>query len=230
MINIRKANERGYEDHGWAHTRYGFSYGDYYDPRYTGFRALAAVNEDRVQPECGWEMHDHENTEIISYVIGGALAHADSLGNEGIISPGLVQLFSAGAGAEHRQFAATEGLHFLQIGLLPHSLDLAPSYEQRYYPLAERQDKLRLIASPDGSNGSITIHQDAWLYTALLSAEQQVSHRLTAGRHAWVQVASGQVQLGDQILTAGDGAAVSNLPTIHLTASATAEVLVFDLA
>jgi quercetin 2,3-dioxygenase len=230
MISARRANERGYEDHGWAQTRYCFSYGDYYDARHTGFRALAAINEDIVQPEHGWPMHDHDNAEIISFVLDGELAHGDSLGNEGIIRPGMVQLFGAGAGAEHRQFANEQGLHFLQIALLPHSLDLPPSYEQRYYPLADRDGKLCLIASPDGSAGSITIRQDVRLYSAILAPGGQVEHRLAHGRYAWVQVASGQVQLGNQVLTAGDGAAVSDLPTIHLTASAAAQVLVFDLA
>ncbi len=230
MITIRKANERGYEDHGWAKTRYGFSYGDYYDPRYKGFRAIAAINEDAVQPECGWEMHDHDNAEIISYVIGGALAHADNLGNEGIIRPGTVQLFGAGAGAEHRQFAASEGLHFLQISLLPHSLDLAPVYEQRYYAPDERTGKLRLLASPNGRDGALTVRQDAWLYSAMLADGEQVEHRLDYGRHAWVQVAQGQITLADKTLAAGDGAAVSELTAIRLVASSRAEVLVFDLA
>ncbi len=230
MISIRKANERGYEDHGWAHTRYCFSYGDYYDPRYTGFRALAAINEDIVQPENGWPMHDHDNAEIISFVLDGGLAHGDSLGNEGVIRAGMVQLFSAGAGAEHRQFANEQGLHFLQIAVLPHSLDLPPSYEQRYYPLTERQSRLRLIASPNGSEGSLIIHQDARLYTALLAKGEQVSYCLASGRHAWVQVAQGRVRLADRLLEPGDGAAISDVPSLFLAAEETAEVLVFDLA
>ncbi len=232
MITVRKANERGHADHGWLNTYHAFSFNTYHDPNHMGFRQLRVLNEDRVTPGAGFPPHSHSNMEIISYVLEGALAHRDSMGNGGVIRPGEVQRMSAGTGVTHSEQNAspTEGLHFLQIWLVPNQRGLRPSYEQQNYPATQRQGKWRLIAAPDGSDGAVTIHQDARLYTTLLDAGQELDFSLAPERHAWVQVAKGAIKLNGQLLGQGDAAAVSAEERLAIVAQEAAEVLLFDLA
>jgi redox-sensitive bicupin YhaK (pirin superfamily) len=232
MIRIRRANERGHAEHGWLESYHTFSFADYHDPAFMGFRALRVINEDRVQPGRGFGTHSHRDMEIISYVLSGALEHKDSMGTSSIIQPGEVQRMSAGTGVTHSEFnhSGTEMVHFLQIWILPERQGLAPSYEQRAFPESERRDKLRLVASRGKRDGSVEIHQDVDLYAALLSAGATVEHTLGAGRHGWLQIASGSVSMNDQVLSAGDGAAASDETSIRIAARGPAEVLLFDLA
>src|SRR5215470_3972502 len=232
MIQVRKSNERGHADHGWLDSHHTFSFADYYDPENMGFRALRVINEDRVQPAQGFGTHGHRDMEILSYVLDGGLAHKDSTGGGGVIRPGDVQRMSAGTGVMHSEFNAsrTDPVHFLQIWLVPDRRGITPGYEQKHFPPEQRQGQLRLIASPDAADGSLKIHQDARVYTTLLGKGDSVSHPLTPGRHAWVQVARGKVRLGDVTLSAGDGAAISEESSLRLTADEPSEVLLFDLA
>jgi hypothetical protein len=231
MITRRVAQDRGHAQHGWLDSYHTFSFADYYDPRHIGFRTLRVINEDRVQPGKGFGTHPHRDMEIISYVLEGALAHKDSLGTGSLIAPGEVQRMSAGTGVAHSEFnpSQAEPVHFLQIWILPERAGLPPSYEQRAFPAEEKRRKLRLVASHDGREGSVTIHQEVDLYTALLAPGETVTHRLTPGRHAWVQVARGAITLNDTALSAGDGAAVSEETLLTVTATDPAEVLLFDL-
>lgn len=231
MITIRKADARGRYDHGWLDTRHTFSFADYHDPRHMGFRDLRVVNEDRVVPGEGFGTHPHRDMEILTYVLEGALAHRDSLGNGSTIRPGEVQRMSAGTGVRHSEYNASRDapVHFLQIWIRPDRAGHAPSYEQRAFPAAERRGGLRLLASPDGADGSLTIHQDVRVLGALLAAGQEATLALAPGRHAWVQVAGGEVDVNGTSLAAGDGAALSDEPQVSLRARADAEVLVFDL-
>jgi redox-sensitive bicupin YhaK (pirin superfamily) len=196
-----------------------------------GFRTLRVINEDRVQPGKGFGTHPHRDMEIISYVLEGALEHKDSLGTGSVISPGEVQRMSAGTGVTHSEFNPSPGepVHFLQIWILPERAGLPPSYEQRAFPAAEKQGKLRLVASRNGREGSVTIHQAVDLYVSVLTPGEAVTHRLPPGRYAWVQVARGAITLNDTALSAGDGAAVSEEPQLTVTAKDQAEVLLFDL-
>jgi len=232
MISVRKSGERGHEDHGWLNTYHAFSFASYYDPNQMGFRSLRVVNEDRVTPAEGFPPHSHNNMEIISYVLEGGLEHHDSMGNGGVIRPGEVQRMSAGTGVTHSEFNAStsEGLHFLQIWLLPNQRGLEPSYEQKSFPAEERLGKLRLIASPDGQDGAVTIHQDARVYTTLLEPGQELTYPLDPARYAWVQIAKGAVTLNGQPLNQGDAAAVSKEDKLTIAAKEEAEVLLFDLA
>jgi redox-sensitive bicupin YhaK (pirin superfamily) len=232
MITVRRSRDRGHFDHGWLDTRHTFSFADYRDPAQMGFRALRVINEDRVQPDQGFGMHPHRDMEIVSYVVSGALAHEDSMGNGSTIRPGEVQRMSAGTGVVHGEFnhSRTEPVHFLQIWILPASHGLPPGYEQKRFHDEEKRGRLRLVASPDGAGGSVTVHQDARLYAALLAPGEAVTHPLAQGRHAWVQVIRGEVEAAGERLAAGDGAAVSGEPALSLRAVADAEVLVFDLA
>jgi len=232
MIQVRKSNDRGHADHGWLDSHHTFSFADYYDPENMGFRALRVINEDRVQPAQGFGTHGHRDMEILSYVLDGRLAHKDSTGGGGVIRPGDVQRMSAGTGVMHSEFNAsrTDPVHFLQIWLVPDRRGITPGYEQKHFPPEQRQGQLRLIASPDAADGSLKIHQDARVYTTLLGKGDSVSHPLTPGRHAWVQVARGKVRLGDVTLSAGDGAAISDESSLQLTADEPSEVLLFDLA
>jgi redox-sensitive bicupin YhaK (pirin superfamily) len=231
MITLRSAHERGHAQHGWLESYHTFSFADYYDPRHMGFQTLRVINEDRVQPGKGFGTHPHRDMEILSYVLEGALEHKDSLGTGSVITPGEVQRMSAGTGVSHSEFnhSGSELVHFLQIWLLPERAGLPPSYEQRAFPAEEKRRKLRLVASRDGREGSVTIHQAVDLYTSLLDPGEVVTHRLTPGRHAWVQMARGAVRLNDTPLSAGDGAAVSEETQLTVTAEDRAELLLFDL-
>ncbi len=234
MITIRKADERGRFDHGWLDTRHTFSFADYHDEAHMGFRTLRVINEDRVTPGEGFPAHGHRDMEIISYVLEGALAHRDSTGGEGVLRPGEVQRMSAGTGVTHSEFngSRSEPVHFLQIWILPDRPGHRPGYEQKLFPEAERQGKLRLVASPDAAGGSLAIHQDARVYATILGKGEPVRHALAPGRHAWVQVARGEVTVNGRILEAGDGAALSDEAAVKLAGAGAgeAEVLLFDLA
>ncbi len=233
MITVRPSGARGHFDHGWLDTRHTFSFADYHDPAHMGFRALRVINEDRVRPGEGFGTHGHRDMEILSYVLSGALAHQDSTGGGGVLRPGEVQRMSAGTGVMHSEFNGSkeEPVHFLQIWIVPDRAGHRPSYEQKAYPEAERRGRLRLVASPDGAEGSTTLHQDARVYATLLAPGERAEHALAAGRHAWVQVARGELALNGTALRAGDGAAVSDERALALVAAGkeTAEVLVFDL-
>jgi redox-sensitive bicupin YhaK (pirin superfamily) len=232
MIQIRHAAERGHFDHGWLDTYHTFSFADYYDPAHMGFRALRVINDDRVDPGQGFGMHGHRDMEIITYVLEGALEHRDSMGNGSLLRPGELQHMTAGTGVRHSEFNPSdrEPVHLYQIWLLPDRKGLRPSYEQKAFSEEERRGKLRLVASPDGKQGSLMIHQDARLYLAMLKAGETVSHPVNPGRHAWVQVLRGRVTLNDHLLSAGDGAAVSQEEKLVIGATANAEIMVFDLA
>ena len=246
MIKIRKADERGHFDHGWLDTFHTFSFADYHDEAHMGFRSLRVINEDRIAPRQEFGTHGHRDMEIITYLLAGELAHKDSLGNGSTIRPGEVQRMSAGTGVMHSERNPAPGTpaHLLQIWILPDRRGHEPSYEQKRFPDAERRGTLRLVASPDGAEGSVSIHQDSRLYTTLLQPGESVRHALQPGRGAWVQVASGAVSLeggaaddgrgagagGKPVrLAAGDGAALEQESGLTLTAITPAEVLVFDL-
>ena len=231
MIQVRRSEDRGHAEHGWLDSHHTFSFADYYDPEQMGFRALRVINEDRVAPGEGFPTHPHRDMEILSYVLEGGLQHKDSLGTGSVIRPGDVQRMSAGTGVAHSEFNASrsEPVHFLQIWILPERRGLTPGYEQKHFTEESRKGQLRLIASPGGEAGSVAIHQDVRLYSALLSPGESVRHVLAPGRHAWVQVARGTVRLGAETLHAGDGAAISDEQAVSLTADAPSEVLLFDL-
>lgn len=233
MITIRPAQDRGTANFGWLDSRHTFSFGEYYDPNYMGFADLRVINEDKVAAGQGFGTHGHRDMEIISYVLEGALEHKDSIGTGSVIRPGDVQRMSAGTGIMHSEYNAskTEPVHFLQIWILPEQKGIAPGYEQKTFTEAEKRGTLRLVGSRDGRDGSITIHQDVNLYAAVLQESDVVSQALANGRVAWLQVARGAVQLNDQMLTTGDGAAIAQETHITLQgASDDAEVLLFDLA
>jgi redox-sensitive bicupin YhaK (pirin superfamily) len=232
MIRVRKASERGHFDHGWLDTHHTFSFSRYYDPRHMGYRALRVINEDRVEPGQGFGTHPHEDMEIVTYVLSGALAHKDSLGTGSAIRPGELQRMTAGTGISHSEFnpSQTEPVHFYQIWLLPEREGLDPSYEQKAFPEEERHNRLRLVASPDGGDGSLTIRQDARLYLATLDEGHEVSKDIPPGRHSWLQVLRGNVSLNGQAISAGDGAAVSEESALAIRAESPSEVLLFDLA
>lgn len=232
MIQIRFGAERGRFDHGWLKTQHTFSFGEFYDPNQMGFRSLRVINEDHVAPGRGFGMHPHRDMEIITIVLSGALEHRDSLGNGEILHPGEVQRMSAGSGIRHSEFnpSATEPVHLYQIWLLPKSNGITPSYEQKPFSEAERLGSWQLIASPDASQGSLQIHQDARLYLATIPPDQSISFDLTAGRAAWGQVLRGDLQLGSHDLIAGDGATAEGESQLTFTSRHGAEVLLFDLA
>jgi len=228
MIQIRKAVDRGHFDHGWLDTYHTFSFADYYDPEFMGFRALRVINEDRVQPGRGFGTHSHRDMEIVTYVLEGELQHRDSMGTGSIIRPGEVQRMSAGTGVLHSEVnpSRDRSVHLLQIWLLPDRRGLKPEYEQKTFPAEERTERLRLVASHDGSDGSLTIHQDAKILAGTI--RDSVQYELQPGRYAWLQVARGSLDLNGQTLNAGDGAAIENEPTLTLRGK-DAEVLLFDL-
>jgi redox-sensitive bicupin YhaK (pirin superfamily) len=230
MIQLRKAHDRGHANHGWLDSWHTFSFADYHDPRHMGFSALRVINEDRVSPGEGFPTHPHRDMEIITYVLEGALEHKDSLGTGSVILPGEIQRMSAGTGIRHSEFnhSQSEPVHFLQIWILPSSQGIKPGYEQKRIDIAELNNNLRLVASPDGRDGSVTIQQDALLYAARLNGKE-VMHALAPGRHAWIQVARGTVRVNGTMLQAGDGAGIENESSLRLAADGSAEVLLFDL-
>ena len=232
MLTVRPAAERGHAHHGWLDSRHTFSFADYHDPQQMGFRALRVINEDRVQPGRGFGTHHHEDMEIITFVIEGALAHQDSLGNGATIRPGEVQRMSAGTGIDHSEFNhSTEAVvHFLQIWILPERRGLAPGYEQRTYPLDQRGNELLLVASRDGRDGSVTVHQDVAIFAGQLAAGARVDHAIEAGRHAWLQVARGSALVNGRRVAAGDGLAASDETQLEISTVTACELLLFDLA
>jgi redox-sensitive bicupin YhaK (pirin superfamily) len=231
VIRIRRAAERGHTRRPWLDSWHTFAFGDYVDPSHLGFRSLRVINEDRVAPGQGFATHGHRDMEIVTVVLSGALEHRDSLGNGSLIRPGDVQRMSAGTGITHSEFNASpsEPVHFLQIWIQPERTGLPPGYEQRTFAESERRGELKLVASRDGREGSVQVHQDTTLYAAQLEAGGSVRHTLAPGRHAWVQVARGSVSLGESALAAGDGAALSDQRELALDAREPSELLVFDL-
>jgi quercetin 2,3-dioxygenase len=232
MIMIRKSQERGHFDHGWLNTYFTFSFADYYDPQHVHFRTLRVLNDDRVAAGAGFPEHPHRDMEIVTYVLDGALEHRDSMGNGSLIRPGDLQYMSAGSGVTHSEFNAskTEPVHLLQIWMFPEKKGMKPAYDQKNFPREDKQGKLRLVASPDGREGSVTIRQDNELYATVLGAGESVRHELKPERHAFVQVARGSVKLNGTKLVEGDGAAISEEKAVELTGVKDAEVLLFDLA
>jgi redox-sensitive bicupin YhaK (pirin superfamily) len=234
MITLRKSEERGHFNHGWLNTYHTFSFSDYYDPRFVGFRNLRVINEDRVAPGEGFPTHPHRDMEIISYVLDGALAHNDSMGNGSVIRPGDVQRMSAGRGVRHSEYNSSpdEPVHFLQIWITPAERGIEPGYEQKLYSPEDKLGKLKLVASPDGSDNSVTIHQDVRLYASLLEKGQEVELQLGQGRYGWLQVARGAATLNGQALNQGDGAAVEAGEMVRIAGAdeGRSEVLFFDLA
>jgi redox-sensitive bicupin YhaK (pirin superfamily) len=230
-IQVRRANERGHADHGWLRTYHTFSFADYYDPKFMGFGALRVINEDFVAPRGGFPTHPHRDMEIITYVLEGALTHKDSMGNGSTIRPGEVQRMSAGTGVLHSEMngSTSEAVHLLQIWILPDRPGHPPSYEQKAFSEAERCGTLRIVASPDGRDGSVTIHQDATLAVGLLAPDQVVTAAQGDQRKTWIQVARGEVEAAGTRLVAGDGAAIRGAGNIRIAGLTNAEVLVFDL-
>jgi redox-sensitive bicupin YhaK (pirin superfamily) len=233
MITLRPADERGQADYGWLHTRYTFSFADYYDPKHVHFRSLRVINEDHVEPGHGFGTHPHRDMEIITYVLEGALAHKDSMGTGSTIRPGEVQRMSAGTGVLHSEFnhSPSELVHLLQIWILPERKGIEPGYEQKEFARESKLNRLRLVAAPGGEEGSVTIHQDARLYGSILEAGKSVRHDLAKGRYAWLQVVRGEVSLNGTALKAGDGAAVERETALEITGrTPSSEFLLFDLA
>ncbi|MRG91385.1 pirin family protein [Polyangium spumosum] len=232
MITLRRSEERGHANHGWLDSYHTFSFANYYDPAHMGFRALRVINEDRVQPAQGFGTHPHRDMEILSYVLEGALEHKDSMGNGSVMRPGDVQRMSAGTGVTHSEFNGSriDRVHFLQIWILPEARGIEPGYEQKRFTDEDKRGRLRLVASRDGRDGSVTIHQDTSVYAGLLADGDEARHALVEGRHAYVHVAKGEVKLGETVLRAGDGAAVSGEKELVLSGHGEGEVLVFDLA
>jgi quercetin 2,3-dioxygenase len=233
MITIRSAQDRGVADFGWLHSQHTFSFGQYQDPQHMGFGNLRVINEDQVAPGKGFATHGHQDMEIISYVLDGALEHKDSLGTGSVILPGDVQRMSAGTGIRHSEFNASqsEPVHFLQIWILPQQDGIAPGYEQKNFTDAEKLGQLRLVGSQNGRDGSITIHQDVDFYAAILQNGETVSYDFAPGRVAWLQVARGEMKLNNYNLQAGDGVAIDQEAKISITALApNTEVLLFDMS
>jgi quercetin 2,3-dioxygenase len=232
MIAIRKSNDRGHANHGWLDTRFTFSFADYYDPKHIHFRTLRVMNDDRIAGGGGFPTHPHRDMEIVTYVLEGALAHKDSMGNGSVIRPGDVQYMSAGTGVAHSEFNAsdTEPTHLYQIWMFPDKKNYAPTYDQKHFSEADKRGRLRLVASPDGRDGSIKIRQDNELYATVLAPGESVKHELKLDRHAYVQMARGRLTLNGQTIEMGDGAAISAEKSVELTAVDNAEVLLFDLA
>ncbi len=232
MIRIRHAAERGHADFGWLDSRHSFSFGQYHDPRHMGFGPLRVINDDRVAAGRGFGAHPHRDMEIVTYVLEGALEHEDSLGSGSVMRPGDVQRMSAGTGIRHSEYnhSATEPVHFLQIWIEPERTGLTPSYAQVHVEPADRQGRLVLVASRDGRAGSLSLNQDADIHVAALAPGEAVSHTAAAGRKLWLQVANGSVRLNGQSLAEGDGAALTDEPTLEIEGVEAAEILLFDMA
>jgi redox-sensitive bicupin YhaK (pirin superfamily) len=232
MINIRKSNERGHANHGWLDSHFTFSFADYFDLEHVQFRTLRVMNDDRVAGGGGFPTHPHRDMEIVTYVLEGALEHKDSMGNGSVIQPGDVQYMSAGTGVRHSEFNAskTEPVHLYQIWMLPEKQGLNPAYDQKNFSEEEKRGKLRLVASPDGRDGSVKIRQNNELYATMIDSGETVKHELKKDRHAYVQVARGSIKLNGTKLDVGDGAAISAEKALELVGVKKAEVLLFDLA
>jgi redox-sensitive bicupin YhaK (pirin superfamily) len=231
MIKIRRSGERGKANYGWLDTNYTFSFSDYYDPQFMGFRDLRVINEDHIEPAQGFPKHGHRDMEIITYMISGELSHRDSMGNGETIHPNEVQRMTAGTGILHSEYSSpTDKTHLLQIWILPEKQNLTPSYEQKYFGAEEKQGKLRLVASRGGDDGSVTINQDVSLYASILTKEESVAHELRNDRHAWIQVIGGSLDINGETLNAGDGAGVSEESVLQIKAlDDNTEFLLFDL-
>ena len=231
MITLRPAQARGHADHGWLNTWYSFSFADYYDPAEMGWGPLRVINDDRIAPDTGFPTHGHRDMEIITYILDGALQHRDSLGNGSLIRQGEVQRMTAGSGIRHSEMTppGERPTHLLQIWIEPEARGLAPGYEQILVPPEEKRGRLRLIASRDGREGSVTIHQQADVYAALLAPGDRLGHVLAPGRLAYLHVASGRIQLNGQAMAAGDGAKVQDEPQLDILGESEAEILLFDL-
>jgi redox-sensitive bicupin YhaK (pirin superfamily) len=231
MIVLRRSNERGHADYGWLDTHYTFSFNTYHDPRFMGFRDLRVINEDYVAAGQGFPTHGHRDMEILTCVVEGALEHRDSTGGNGVIRPGEWQRMTAGSGVRHSEFnhSETESVHLLQIWILPEKENLTPGYEQKFFAPEEKNGKLRLVASPDGREDSLTINQNVAVYNAIVPAGETVAHRLETGRYAWLQIIKGAVDLNGNEMKAGDGAAVSEEEVLTIKADAESEILLFDL-
>ncbi|HMK86963.1 MAG TPA: pirin family protein [Steroidobacteraceae bacterium] len=231
MDTVRRSSERGHANHGWLDSYHSFSFADYFDPNHVEFGPLRVINEDRVAPGAGFGTHPHRDMEIISYVLSGELAHKDSLGNGSIIRPGDVQRMSAGSGIRHSEFnpSSTNPVHFLQIWIQPNVVGIQPSYEEKNFSDADKRGRLRLVASPDGADGSVTIHQDASLYVGRFDGAEQASLELRPGRRSYVHVVRGELRANDIRLAAGDALKVSAGPGVRVDQGRAAEVLVFDL-
>jgi quercetin 2,3-dioxygenase len=229
---IHKGDLRGHAQIGWLDSWHTFSFSDFYDPTRMGFRSLRVINDDRIASGGGFGTHAHKDMEILTYVLAGEVAHKDSLGTGSVIRPGDVQIMSAGTGIRHSEFnnSATEPLHLLQIWMLPDRQNITPRYDQRNFPLAEKQGKLRLVGSKDGRDGSVVIHQDLNLYISVLSAGERIEFEVTPNRFAWIQVARGIATLNGELLQAGDGVQINNPELLEMTTESTAEILLFDLA
>jgi quercetin 2,3-dioxygenase len=232
MLTIRQSKQRGHFDHGWLNTYHTFAFDQYYDPRYMGFRSLRVINEDFVAAGRGFPKHGHRDMEIITYILQGALKHEDSMGNGSVIRPGDVQRMTAGTGVRHsEQNASTDDpVHLLQIWIIPNAENLEPGYEQKAFTTEERRNQLRLIASMDGRDGSISVHQDVSLFASILDAGQQVDSRMDPTRFGWLQVARGSVNINDERVEQGDGVVIVAESELTIRANESAEVLLFDLA
>jgi redox-sensitive bicupin YhaK (pirin superfamily) len=232
MYEIRRSHERGYADHGWLKSYHTFSFADYYDPKHVEFGALRVINEDRVAPGAGFGTHGHRDMEIISYVLEGELAHRDSLGSGSVIRPGDVQRMSAGRGVRHSEFnhSETDEVHFLQIWIQPNVLGIAPEYEEKRFEPEEKRGRLRLVASPDGADGSVRIHQDARVYAGLFDGAERADLAIDANRRVYVHVARGSINANGELLKAGDALKLTDTERLAITQGSQAEVLVFDLA
>lgn len=232
MMIIRRAEERGHANHGWLDSYHTFSFANYYDRHYMGFRQLRVINEDRISGGRGFGTHPHRDMEIITYLVEGALEHHDSMGNHSVIRAGEVQRMSAGTGIAHSEYnhSKTDTVHLLQIWILPDRTGIQPSYEQQYYSEAEKRGNLRLIVSPNDRENVLKIHQDVGLYATTLEVGESVEYPIPEHRHAWIQVVKGEIDLNDRVLQAGDGAAVSEETNLQITARSFSEFLLFDLA
>lgn len=231
MIKIRRSNERGAANHGWLDTKFTFSFADYFDPRYMGFRSLRVINEDRIQADQGFPKHGHRDMEILTYVISGELSHRDSMGNGETVRPNEIQRMTAGTGVLHSEYSSpTDETHLLQIWILPEKADLTPSYEQKYFAPETKQGKLKLIASRGGDDDSIHINQDVNLYASVLKNGDEVSLDLPQNRHGWIQLISGSLDVNGEKLTTGDGAAISEVQELKLKGTSdNTEFLLFDM-
>ena len=231
MIKIRRSNERGAANHGWLDTKFTFSFADYFDPRYMGFRSLRVINEDRIQADQGFPKHGHRDMEILTYVISGELSHRDSMGNGETVRPNEIQRMTAGTGVLHSEYSSpTDETHLLQIWILPEKANLTPSYEQKYFAPELKQGKLKLVASRGGDDGSVHINQDVKLYASVLNDGEKVSLDLPEKRYAWIQLISGTLDVNGETLNPGDGAAISDETALKLKAgSDNTEFLLFDM-